>query len=276
VCVHAVLTLPTFPDVRDEVYPGGGADRVVVGWMLLGFLVAFVVTRLVTHAIRAGRGPFRDTSVGGLHIHHEVYGIFLLLISGTAQFTYLPQPPVREVLAVLFGVGAALTLDEFALWLHLRDVYWSQAGRQSVDAVLVAAVVGTLLFLGANPFGERSGVGELTAAITVLVNLCCAVVAILKGRTALGVIGVVVPFVALVTSLRLARPTSFWARRRYPPGSERLERARRRFPPGARSRWDPVVDLLAGRPTPPPAAAGPGGSAGPPTAGERGRPPALP
>ena len=63
------------------------------------------------------------------------------------------------MLAVLFGAGAALTLDEFALWLHLEDVYWSREGRSSVDAVLIALVVGALLLLGANPFDADRGLG---------------------------------------------------------------------------------------------------------------------
>src|SRR5918998_4674179 len=120
--------------------------------MVASLLVTFLATRLVTRSIRRGRGPFRDASVGGVHVHHEVYGIFLLLGAGTAEFAYRPPTPWVEVLAVLFGVGAALTLDEFALWLHLDDVYWSREGRSSVDAVLVALVVGCLLLVGANPF----------------------------------------------------------------------------------------------------------------------------
>ena len=97
---------------------------------------------VVTRAIRSGRGPFQDASVGGVHLHHEVYGIFLLLGTGTAVLTYRPDRPGARVVAVLFGAGAALTLDEFALWLHLEDVYWSREGRSSVDAVLIALVVG--------------------------------------------------------------------------------------------------------------------------------------
>ena len=134
--------------------------RVLVAWMLGAFLVTFLVTRAVTKAIRRGRGPFRDTSVGGVHVHHQVYGIFLLLGAGTAEFTYRPAAPWADVLAVLFGIGAALTLDEFALWLHLDDVYWAREGRSSVDAVLVAFVVGLLLLVGFNPFDDDAEVGE--------------------------------------------------------------------------------------------------------------------
>lgn len=86
--------------------------RLLPLWMLVAYLVTFVATRLVTRAIRLGRGPFRDTSVGGVHVHHQVYGIFLLLVAGAAEFTWRPGPPADVVLAALFGIGAALTLDE--------------------------------------------------------------------------------------------------------------------------------------------------------------------
>jgi hypothetical protein len=97
--------------------------RGLAAWMVAAFLVTFLVTRFVTHVIRAGREPFRNASVGGVHVHHQVYGIFLMLVIGAAEFTYRPDAPWVQVLAVLFGSGAALTLDEFALWLHLDDVY---------------------------------------------------------------------------------------------------------------------------------------------------------
>ena len=237
-----------------ELVPVLSGRRALLSWMVAAFLVTFLVTRAVTHAIRRGRGPFRDAHVGGVHVHHEVYGIFLMLGTGTAEFTYRPGPPWVNVLAVLFGAGAALTLDEFALWLRLDDVYWSREGRSSVDAVLVALVVGCLLLVGANPFDADRAAGEGVVALTVAVNLVFALVTILKGRVVLGVVGVFIPVVALVAALRLARPTSPWARRRYRPGSRRWRRSRTRFPPGHRTRWDAVVDLFAAVPrTPAPA-----------------------
>lgn len=226
--------------------------RLLPLWMLAAFLVTFVATRLITRAIRLGRGPFRDTSIGGVHVHHQVYGIFLLLVVGTAEFTWRPGPPVDAVLAVLFGIGAALTLDEFALWLRLDDVYWTPEGRRSVDAVLVAAVLGVALVLGIDPLGDAPGSPSWAVAATVTSGLLVAVVAILKGRTVLGLIGVLVPVIALVGALRLARPGSFWARRFYPAGSRRARRSQRRFPPGHRSRWDRLVDLIAVVPAPQP------------------------
>jgi hypothetical protein len=233
-----------------ELMPALTGRRELVAWLVSGYLTTFLLTRFVTHAIRSGRGPFRDASVGGVHVHHEVYGIFLLLGTGTVEFAYRPSGAWAALLAVLFGAGAALTLDEFALWLHLEDVYWSREGRTSVDAVLIAAVVGALLLIGANPFDADQSRGEAAVALTILLNLLFAVVAILKGRVVLGVVGVFVPLVAAFASVRLARPASLWARRRYPADSRRAARARRRFPPGRSNRWDRLVDLFAAVPRP--------------------------
>jgi hypothetical protein len=247
-------------DIDLEILPGLSDRRAVVGWMVLAFLLTFLVTRFITRAIRTGRGPFRDASIGGVHVHHEVYGIFLLLGAGTLEFTYRPGTPWLQVLAVAFGAGAALTLDEFALWLHLEDVYWSRQGRSSIDAVLVALVVGGLLLLGANPFDAYDAGGEAVVWTTVAVNLLFALAAILKGRVVLGVVGVFVPLVALVGAVRLARPASFWAHRWYRPGSRRRVRAEARYPDGRRTRWDALVDLFA---EVPPRHAGPGVPAAP-------------
>jgi hypothetical protein len=246
--------------VEVELVPVLAGRRVVVAWMLGAFLLTFLGTRLVTRAIRTGRGPFGDASVGGVHIHHEVYGIFLLLGTGLVELTYRPDGGWRNLLAVLFGVGAALTLDEFALWLRLEDVYWTPEGRASIDAVLMAVVVGSLLMVGANPFDDQDLPGDVPIAVTVAVNLAFALVAILKGRVVLGVVGVFVPVVAVVAAVRLARPRSFWSRRWYPTGSARRRRAEARFPAGRRTRWDALVDLFAAVPRP----ARPGASLGAP------------
>jgi len=117
----------------------------------LGFLLTFGIVRGITHMIRAGVGPFHNVSSGGLHIHHLVWGILLLLLvgyiwliqEGTGQ-TRLPSLFSR-LTAIAYGAGAALTLDEFALWLNLQDVYWEGKGRESIDAIVI---FGALLSLG--------------------------------------------------------------------------------------------------------------------------------
>lgn len=145
--------------------------------------------------------------------------------------------------------AAALTLDEFALWLRLEDVYWSAEGRLSVDAVVLAAAVMALLVLGANPLDPEAGGGAVAVAVGAVVTGAVAVAALLKGRIVLGLLGLLVPLLALVGALRLARPSSPWARRRYPEGSAKAARSRARFPAGRRTRWDALVDAVAGAPS---------------------------
>jgi hypothetical protein len=239
---------------EDDVLPLLDGSRILMAWLVGSFVVTFLITRFVTKMIASGRGPFRNVSFGGVHVHHQVYGIFLMIGSGTLELNYRPGSPWVEMLAVAFGAGAALTLDEFALWLRLDDVYWAKEGRKSVDAVMMAAVVGGLLLVGFNPLNDDAGEGALVVAVNIVTNLLFALLAILKGRTILGVLGVFVPVLALVATVRLAKPTSPWARRFYKEGSRKRQRSLRRFPPGRRSRVDAFVDLFAKPPSPRPIA----------------------
>ncbi len=117
----------------------------------LSFFLTFASVRAITHMIRAGIGPFHNISSGGRHIHHMVFGISLLLIVGYLWLVQIGTGRggtltwVGRATALLYGIAAALTLDEFALWLNLRDVYWQREGRASVDAVLL---FGSLLSVG--------------------------------------------------------------------------------------------------------------------------------
>jgi hypothetical protein len=126
----------------------------------VGFLVTFGVVRGITHLIRAGVGPFHNVTSGGLHIHHLVWGILLLLLVGYVWLLEIGVGSswVASLSAVAFGVGAALALDEFALWLNLRDVYWEQQGRQSIDAVVIFAA---LLSVGVWGWPFLMGLGDL-------------------------------------------------------------------------------------------------------------------
>lgn len=174
-----------------------------------------------------------------------------MLAAGLLQFRYSPRPPWAEVLAALFGAGAALTLDEFALWFNLDDVYWTKTGRQSIDAILIGSALGAVLLLEASPVGAASGSGRLAGwlyLITIAINLAAAGVCIVKGKLAAGLIGIVVPIVAIVGAIRLAKPSSVWARRRY--SGAKLARAERRFGRAYQLRRDRLRDLLGGRPDP--------------------------
>ena len=113
----------------------------------IGFVLTFGIVRGITYLIRAGVGPFHNVTAAGVHVHHLVWGILLLLLVGYVWLREIGVGSswVASLTAVAFGVGAALTLDEFALWLNLQDVYWNAAGRrESIDAVLLFAA---LLFL---------------------------------------------------------------------------------------------------------------------------------
>jgi len=114
------------------------------GPLLLGFVafvVTFAVTRTITRLIRDDKGPFHNISGGGVHIHHSVPGVVLLIIGG---FTALGSPPLSVwtyLAGLLVGIGASLVLDEFAMIFHLEDVYWSNEGQLSVDMVTLATVL---------------------------------------------------------------------------------------------------------------------------------------
>ncbi|MGW2324435.1 hypothetical protein ACWC5C_01575 [Streptomyces sp. NPDC001700] len=211
---------------------------------LASFILSFVITRTITRLIKAGKGPFRNVTPGGVHVHHVVPGVILTVIGGFGAVASARHGVGAAVSAVLFGVGAGLVLDEFALILHLHDVYWSEQGRQSVEVVVVTAALVALVLSGFLPFGvnevsdaERGDRGAVVAEVSV--NFAFALLALVKGKLRIAVIGVLVPLVAIVGAVRLARPGSPWARRVYRHRPRTRARARRR---AARhdARWDGV------------------------------------
>jgi len=113
------------------------AGMILLGSMLLSFGFIRFSTRMIRAEVSWWPG---NVTPGGLHIHHLVFGIVFMMTAGFLAFVIQPYSPWFEILAGLFGVGMGLTLDEFALWLHLEDVYWSEEGRSSVDAVVFAAI----------------------------------------------------------------------------------------------------------------------------------------
>jgi hypothetical protein len=211
------------------------------------FVVTFLVTRGITRMIRAGRGPFRDNvSASGTHVHHAVYGIVLLIL-GALVAVGSAGPPYHELAAIAVGVGTSLVLDEFALILHLQDVYWTQEGRLSVE--MVGLTAGCLMFalVGVLPFGiedakpaeltVRGGLATVTVLHAALVLVCAA-----KGKYRTALFGWFVPGIAWFGALRLARPDSLWARHRYQGRKlAHAERRAQRFD----ARWDPIGDRLA-------------------------------
>jgi hypothetical protein len=220
--------------------------------LLAAFLLAFLFIRTSARLIRSPRvswWPGSVTTESGLHLHHLVWGISLLLITGFLNFALSPGGVLEDVLAAGFGVGAGLTLDEFALWVYLRDVYWAEEGRASLDAVVVAAALAGLVLLGIAPFDLPNNSSSVaSAASTVALGLALSAVAIAKGRHFLGLIGLFIPPLAFAAMCRLATPGSPWARRFYAPGSHKLERSRARYGRAAERRRR-LADAVAGTPT---------------------------
>ncbi|MDQ0990465.1 hypothetical protein [Streptomyces sp. V3I7] len=225
---------------------------------LSAFVLTFLVTRLITRLIRAGKGPFGNVEAGGLHIHHVVPGVLLTVVGGFGAVASDRHGFGGVLAAFVFGVGVGLVLDEFALILHLDDVYWSEQGRKSVEVVVLTAALVGLLLAGFAPFGvDDLTQDELqdrgTVIATIAVNFLFSLIALGKGKARIALFGVVVPPVALFGALRLARPGSLWAKRFYRRRSRaraksilRAYRHDRRWMGPSRA----VQDWIGGRPDP--------------------------
>jgi hypothetical protein len=225
--------------------PGPEAAFVV----LVAFLVSFLAIRTSARLTRSVSWWPGGLEADGVHIHHLVWGIVLMLLCGFLAFAAPLAAPWWHLIAVGFGIGAGFTLDEFALWVRLEDVYWSEEGRASFDAVVCTVAFGALVVIGTRPFGldEPASIAGTAVAVALIGGL--AVMCFAKGRVLLGVIGLFVPVVALVGAVRLGRPGSPWARWRY--DDARRARAASRFAadrPLERT-GRRVGDLVAGRPT---------------------------
>lgn len=211
---------------------------------LLAFILTFFVTRTVVRYIRrhadSDRPPKwwqpRNLGHGSLHIHHVVIGVVLVMVSGVTMVTLAVNGGVAEftVAATFFGVGAALVLDEFALILHLSDVYWAEDGRTSVDAVFAAVAVAGLLILGFNPLSffdigiwreDHTLAARATVIIIAVLTLLLAVVVLLKGKVWTGLVGMFITPLLFVGAIRLSRPHAPWARWRYTSRPRKMHRA---------------------------------------------------
>lgn len=238
------------PFTGDSSEPGRDAAFLV----LLAFLLSFLFIRTSVRMIRA-QVPWWPGNVeteSGLHLHHLVWGISLMLASGFAAFALdTPTSPWFQIAAVSFGIGAGLAFDEFALWVHLRDVYWSEQGRSSLDAVVLVTAFMGLVVIGTKPFGLESDESPALVIVAITQALILSVLSFLKGRIALGALAVLIPGLGLWGACRLGKPNSPWGRRRY--SGRKLERAERRFPPDSRGHRfrDAFFDAIGGRPSEP-------------------------
>jgi hypothetical protein len=226
-----------------DIHEGG---RLPLLCCLVAFILTFFVTRSFVRIIRhradrdrpARWWQPRNVHIGGVHIHHVTFGVILVMISGLTLVTLSvdAHEPEYILAATFFGIGAALVLDEYALILHLSDVYWSEDGRTSVDAVFAAVAVSGLLIMGLHPLmfflpiWEGSDWWPLRAALAggLGLTLPLAVVVVLKGKVWTGLLGMFIVVLLLVGAIRLSRPHAPWARWRYTGQPDKMRRALQR------------------------------------------------
>jgi hypothetical protein len=232
--------------------------------VLVGFVGSFAFIRMSTRIIRSESvswWPGNIESETGLHLHHLVFGIVTMMVAGTLGFVGDGRSPFTEICALLFGVGTGLTIDEFALWVHLEDVYWEREGRSSIDATVIAASLMLLMVLGVSPLTIESGSVQavIGSVLGGLIAFAFVAVCFLKGRVLHGTIGIFLVPVAIYGACRIGKPGSAWARRRY--GERRPEKQAKavsRFSPERRTERfkEAFRDIVGGKPSEGLAAAG--------------------
>lgn len=223
-----------------------GGGRLPLLCCLLAFILTFFVTRtfvrFIRHRAETGRPARwwhpRNVHLGGVHIHHVTFGVVLVLLSGLTLVTLSidGHEPEFTLSAIFFGIGAALVLDEYALILHLSDVYWEEDGRTSVDAVFAAVGVAGLLIMGLHPLmfflpaWEGADSWPLRAAVAgaLVLTLPLAVVVVLKGKVWTGLLGMFIVVLLVIGAVRLSRPHAPWARWRYTTQPDKMRRALQR------------------------------------------------
>lgn len=213
---------------------------------LVAFILTFFVTRTCARIIR--RRPSdapppswwqpRNIYIGSVHVHHVAVGVLVVMVSGLALVTLSVdgRAPEFAVSATFFGIGAALVLDEYALILHLSDVYWEEDGRTSVDAVFAAVAVAGLLTLGFHPLMFVLAIWSDTNSLIwhaalvggVVLTLPLAVVVLFKGKVWTGLLGMFLVVLLIVGAIRLSRPHAPWARWRYSARPDKMRRALQR------------------------------------------------
>jgi hypothetical protein len=198
----------------------------------VSFLLSFGFIRTSAHMIRAQVKWWPgNVQVGGTHVHHLVWGILLILIFGYIGAVERPDEPWSHIAVVGFGIGTGLTMDEFALWLNLRDVYWEQEGRRSIDAVIIVAILAGLAVTGLRLWVDAAEDVEAEVVTVVgvigLFGFVCAVVNATKEKFGMALLSIVIPVIGFIGAMRLARPSSLWARAFY--SKAKVERAEERF-----------------------------------------------
>jgi hypothetical protein len=200
--------------------------------VLVGFILSFAFIRMSTRLMRSPRVSWWPGSVvtdSGVHLHHLVFGIVTMMVAGAGGFLAFGNTPWTEICAFAFGIGAGLTIDEFALWVYLDDVYWAEEGRKSIDATVIAAAGMMLVLVGFTPLTIEDG----------------------SAQALLGSFLSAFP-IALYGACRLGKPDSAWARRRYGERRPKKQvRSGERFPPDRRTERfkNAFRDIVGGRPS---------------------------
>jgi len=225
--------------------------------VFVGFILSFAFIRMSTRLMRNPRVPWWPGSVvsdSGVHVHHLVFGIVTMMAAATVGFAALGASPLTEICAFAFGIGAGLTIDEFALWVYLDDVYWAEEGRSSIDATVIAAAGMILLLLGFTPFTfDTSSPAQIVASVLgAILVLAMVAICFLKQRLMHGWVGFFVLPIAIYGASRLGKPGSPWARRRYEGRDPaKQKRAEERFPLDRRTERfkDAFRDIVGGKPS---------------------------
>jgi hypothetical protein len=185
--------------------------------ILIAFVCSFGFIRTSAHMIRAQVSwwPGNVETKSGTHVHHLVWGILLLLSMGYVGIATDIGTPWLELVAIAFGIGMGLTMDEFALWLNLQDVYWKEKGRQSIDAVIVTTVLLVIALLGLQFWIDvydavlvLAGLNRGNAWVAIpiqVIGLALAFVCFRRGRKLAGLFGLFVPLVALIGAVTPSR-----------------------------------------------------------------------
>jgi hypothetical protein len=199
---------------------------------LISFLASFGFIRTSAHLIRAQVSWWPgNVQVGGTHIHHLVWGILLILICGYIGAVERPDDPWWQISVIGFGIGTGLTMDEFALWLNLRDVYWEKEGRRSIDAVIVVAILAGIAATGFSAWVDAAESVENTVFGIVAgagaIGFVAALANASKEKFGMALFSFLLPPVGIVAAFRLGKPTSLWARSFY--SEAKLMKARERF-----------------------------------------------
>jgi hypothetical protein len=176
-----------------------------------------------------------------------------MMVAGTVGFAAFGHSPLTEICAFFFGIGVGLTIDEFALWVYLEDVYWAREGRSSIDATVIAAALIGMIVVGVNPFSSGGeGATAIESILSWLIIIFFVATSFLKGRRLHGILGVIVAPLAIYATCRIGKPDSPWAHHRYGDKHPKKQaKAEARFHPGRRTdRFKEAFrDIIGGKPS---------------------------